>query len=76
MEGIPNPNRPLTKFIHIVQRFAQDVVGPRVRDMDENEMMDPAVIKGLFETGVRFMMFYLYASVLMLYFSAYGYRNQ
>ena len=36
-----------------MQRFAQDVVAPRVRDMDENEMMDPEVIKGLFETGVR-----------------------
>lgn len=41
------------KSLHKVQRFAQDVVAPRVRDMDENEMMDPEVIKGLFETGVR-----------------------
>ncbi|KAK7696240.1 hypothetical protein QCA50_000893 [Cerrena zonata] len=39
-------------FRETVQRFAQDVVGPRVRDMDENEMMDPEVIKGLFETGL------------------------
>ncbi|KAI0765518.1 acyl-CoA oxidase [Irpex lacteus] len=35
-----------------VQRFAQDVVGPKVREMDENEMMDPEVIKGLFEQGL------------------------
>ncbi|CAL1700318.1 unnamed protein product [Somion occarium] len=35
-----------------VQKFAQDVIAPRVRDMDENEMMDPAVIKGLFEAGL------------------------
>ncbi|KAI0337557.1 acyl-CoA dehydrogenase NM domain-like protein [Trametopsis cervina] len=35
-----------------VQRFAQDVVAPKVREMDENEMMDPAVIKGLFEQGL------------------------
>jgi hypothetical protein len=36
-----------------VKRFAQDVVGPKVREMDENEMMDPSVVKGLFEQGVR-----------------------
>ncbi|KAH9167368.1 acyl-CoA oxidase [Lactarius sanguifluus] len=35
-----------------VRRFAQDVVGPKVREMDENEGMDPAVIKGLFEQGL------------------------
>ncbi|KAL1939642.1 hypothetical protein VTO73DRAFT_9675 [Trametes versicolor] len=35
-----------------VRRFAEDVVGPKVREMDENEMMDPAVIKGLFEQGL------------------------
>lgn len=35
-----------------VQRFAQDVVGPKVREMDENEMMDPEVVKGLFEQGL------------------------
>ena len=36
----------------MVRRFATDVVGPKVREMDENEMMDPEVIKGLFEQGV------------------------
>lgn len=35
-----------------VQRFANDVVKPKVREMDEKEMMDPAVIKGLFEQGL------------------------
>ncbi|KAH9950136.1 acyl-CoA oxidase [Amylocystis lapponica] len=35
-----------------VARFAQEVVAPRVRDMDEAEMMDPAVIRGLFEQGL------------------------
>ena len=35
-----------------VRRFAVDVVGPRVREMDEKESMDPAIIKGLFEQGV------------------------
>lgn len=36
-----------------VRRFANDVIAPKVREMDENEMMDPTVIKGLFERGVR-----------------------
>ena len=36
-----------------MQRFAQDVIGPKVREMDENESMDPSVIEGLFEQGVR-----------------------
>ncbi|KAJ7895654.1 acyl-CoA oxidase [Mycena olivaceomarginata] len=34
-----------------VQRFATDIVGPKVREMDENEQMDPSIIKGLFEQG-------------------------
>lgn len=36
-----------------VRRFAEDVVAPKVREMDESEMMDKSVIKGLFEQGVR-----------------------
>ena len=35
-----------------VVKFGEDVVAPRVREMDENEMMDPEVIQGLFDTGV------------------------
>ncbi|KAF9480806.1 acyl-CoA oxidase [Pholiota conissans] len=35
-----------------VKRFATDVVAPKVRDMDENESMDPSIIKGLFEQGL------------------------
>ncbi|KJA21670.1 hypothetical protein HYPSUDRAFT_41805 [Hypholoma sublateritium FD-334 SS-4] len=35
-----------------VRRFASDVVAPRVREMDENESMDPAVIQGLFDQGL------------------------
>ena len=27
-------------------------MGPKVREMDENEMMDPAIVKALFEQGV------------------------
>lgn len=37
-----------------VKRFASDVVGPKVREMDENESMDPSIIKGLFEQGVSY----------------------
>ena len=40
-------------IIVAVRRFANDVVAPKVREMDENEMMDPEIIKGLFEQGVR-----------------------
>lgn len=35
-----------------VQRFATEVVAPKVREMDEKESMDPAIIKGLFEQGL------------------------
>jgi hypothetical protein len=35
-----------------VKRFSQEVVEPKVREMDENEKMDPEIIKGLFENGV------------------------
>lgn len=39
----------------VVKRFAVDVVGPKVREMDENETMDPAIIKGLFDQGVSIL---------------------
>lgn len=42
----------LTETLSQVQRFAADVVAPRVHEMDENESMDPVVIQGLFEQGV------------------------
>jgi alkylation response protein AidB-like acyl-CoA dehydrogenase len=35
-----------------VRKFSEEVVAPRVRDMDEAEKMDPEVIKGLFDNGV------------------------
>ncbi|KAI8997935.1 acyl-CoA dehydrogenase/oxidase [Gaertneriomyces semiglobifer] len=34
-----------------VARFANEVVKPKVHEMDEKEMMDKTVIKGLFEQG-------------------------
>ena len=36
-----------------VLKFSTDVVEPKVREMDEAEKMDPEIIKGLFEQGVR-----------------------
>jgi len=54
--GIPTPLNHWELIILIVmavRRFANDVVAPKVREMDENEMMDPEIIKGLFEQGVR-----------------------
>ncbi|KAJ6497387.1 acyl-CoA oxidase [Mycena sanguinolenta] len=41
-----------TMLREAVQRFATDVVGPKVREMDENEQMDPTIIKGLFDQGL------------------------
>ncbi|KAF8841316.1 acyl-CoA dehydrogenase NM domain-like protein [Paxillus ammoniavirescens] len=35
-----------------VKRFATEVVGPKVREMDEKESMDPEVIKALFDQGL------------------------
>ncbi|KKA28896.1 hypothetical protein TD95_004152 [Thielaviopsis punctulata] len=35
-----------------VARFANDIVLPRVREMDEAEAMDPVVVEGLFEAGL------------------------
>jgi short/branched chain acyl-CoA dehydrogenase len=35
-----------------VSKFANDVIGPKVREMDENEAMDPAVVEQLFEQGL------------------------
>ncbi|KAL7269232.1 hypothetical protein RUND412_008115 [Rhizina undulata] len=35
-----------------VSRFAQDVIHPQVRAMDEAEKMDPAIIERLFEQGL------------------------
>ncbi|KAI8146434.1 acyl-CoA dehydrogenase/oxidase [Fennellomyces sp. T-0311] len=35
-----------------VARFAREVVAPRVRDMDEAEVMDKDIIKSMFENGL------------------------
>lgn len=39
-------------MIHLVRRFANEIIKPRVRQMDEDESMHPDVIKGLFDNGV------------------------
>lgn len=36
----------------LVSRFAQDVVKPKVLEMDESETMHKTVLDGLFEQGV------------------------
>lgn len=43
----------LTRGARAVKKFADEVVAPKVIEMDENEKMDPQIIKGLFEQGVR-----------------------
>jgi alkylation response protein AidB-like acyl-CoA dehydrogenase len=35
-----------------VSKFAQEQVGPKVREMDEAETMDPAIVEQLFEQGL------------------------
>ncbi|ETS82840.1 Short/branched chain specific acyl-CoA dehydrogenase [Pestalotiopsis fici W106-1] len=35
-----------------VQKFANDVILPKVRDMDEAEAMDPTLVEQLFEQGI------------------------
>jgi alkylation response protein AidB-like acyl-CoA dehydrogenase len=35
-----------------VSKFANDVILPKVRDMDEAEAMDPTIVEQLFEQGL------------------------
>jgi short/branched chain acyl-CoA dehydrogenase len=35
-----------------VRKFANEVVAPKVMEMDEAEHMDPTIVKGLFDQGV------------------------
>ncbi|PQE07589.1 acyl- dehydrogenase protein [Rutstroemia sp. NJR-2017a BBW] len=53
------PPTPITHLSEIeqamadsVSKFANDIIGPKVREMDEAEMMDPAVVEQLFEQGL------------------------
>ena len=58
----------------VVKRFAQDVIGPKVREMDENEMMDPSIIHGLFEQGVRNFTFL--GRTQLMFAVAHGHRDK
>jgi len=51
--------------IHLVKRFANEVVGPKVREMDEKENMDSEIIKGLFDQGVCHFLKYQLAEPLL-----------
>ncbi|KAI1006590.1 Short/branched chain specific acyl-CoA dehydrogenase [Podosphaera aphanis] len=41
-----------TAMAETVSKFASDVIGPKVRQMDEAEAMDPDIVEKLFETGL------------------------
>ena len=41
-----------TAMAEAVQKFANEVILPKVRDMDEAEKMDPTVVEQLFEQGL------------------------
>lgn len=43
----------ISAFIWTVRRFAQDVIAPKVQEMDRTATMDPEVIRGMFDQGVR-----------------------
>lgn len=49
-----------------VRRFATDVVGPKVREMDENEQMDPSIVNGLFEQGVSSQLMHIRSNLCTL----------
>lgn len=53
------PPTPITHLSEIeasmseaVSKFAADVIGPKVQEMDENEKMDPTVVEQCFEQGL------------------------
>lgn len=39
-----------------VAKFAKDVIGPKVKEMDENELLDKTILQGLFEQGVSYIL--------------------
>lgn len=47
----------------LVSRFAREVVQPKVREMDENELMDKSIINAMFENGVSVSPFYWHLSI-------------
>lgn len=49
-----------------VKKFAADVIAPKVKEMDENEQMDPNIITSLFENGVKHTVAYGYYLMTLL----------
>lgn len=39
-------------FRDVVAKFSEEVVAPKVRDMDEAEEMDPEIVKAMFDNGL------------------------
>mmetsp|Transcript_13568 Transcript_13568/g.15456 ORF Transcript_13568/g.15456 Transcript_13568/m.15456 type:complete len:412 (+) Transcript_13568:107-1342(+) len=39
-------------FKDIVSKFAQEVVAPKVKEMDDSKIMDPSIIKAMFDNGL------------------------
>jgi short/branched chain acyl-CoA dehydrogenase len=50
-----------------VRKFSEEVVAPKVREMDENEKMDPEIIKGLFDNGVSGLQACSYLTTTSIY---------
>lgn len=53
------PPTPITHFSETetfmaesVSKFANDIIAPKVREMDEAESMDPSIVEKLFEQGL------------------------
>jgi hypothetical protein len=47
-------NTPRAPSSHAVRKYAEEVIAPKVYEMDESEVMDKDVIQGLFDNGVSF----------------------
>ena len=41
----------------MVNKFANERIGPKVLQMDEEQKMDPTIIQGCFENGEKFFFF-------------------
>jgi alkylation response protein AidB-like acyl-CoA dehydrogenase len=42
----------LIPFGEIVQKFAKEQLAPKVQEMDEKELLDSGILKGLFDQGL------------------------
>jgi short/branched chain acyl-CoA dehydrogenase len=46
-------NQQIQALRESVSRFATETIKPKVKEMDEKNKMDPAVLDGLFKQGTR-----------------------